>query len=303
MKLTNKHFLPEALVRALAHDRYDGGTGDISVTTMIAPPQIRMLKKGHGEKIVEDAVDRIWSMMGSAVHYVVENAVETMKAEGEWDEENCIAERRFYRNYKDIIISGQIDLYEKGVLSDFKLTSVWTIKDALSGGKDEWEEQLNLQRWLMIEAGVEVKELYIVAICRDWNHGANMRDPEYPPRACRIELNIWPDAKMDAYLQEKHNAHFGKYTPLCTPKECWERPSVYALMKKDRKSALRLMESEAELIVWAAAKGHTKPAPEGQKHELKTGFFIDFRKGERIRCERYCDVSPFCEQFKEWMER
>jgi tellurite resistance-related uncharacterized protein len=301
-KITNKQFLPEALVRAVTHDRYDGGTGDISVTTLIAPPQMRALTLTYSGEIVEDAADRIWSMMGSAVHYVVENAVETMKEEGDWDSKNCISEKRYYRDFKDITISGQIDLYEKTVLNDFKLTSVWAIKDAINGGKDDWEAQLNLQRWLMAEEFIEVKELYIVAIARDWNKSGSLRDRDYPPRACRIEIPIWSDKKMDEYLQERYNAHFGKYVPLCTPKECWESISTYALRKEGRQSALRVMESEADLIDWAALKGHTKSVTDedGAHQELKKDFYIEFRQGARKRCDDYCDVAPFCEQYKEW---
>jgi hypothetical protein len=66
MKITNNHFLPGPLVHAVSHDRYDGGDGDISVTTLIAPPQIRKLKERHGDDIEVDAESLIWSMMGSA---------------------------------------------------------------------------------------------------------------------------------------------------------------------------------------------------------------------------------------------
>ena len=299
MKITNKYHLPEALVRAVSHDRYEGGNADISVTTLIAPPQIRKLRAAHEEDIVEDASERIWSMMGSAVHYVVENAVETMKKDGAWNDSECVAEKRYYREYGDKTISGQIDLYEYGVLTDFKLTSIWAIKDAIyGGGKPEWDAQLNLQRWLMVGSA---SHLQITAIARDWNKSGMMRDENYPPRACNIEVPLWSDEKVDAYIQERLNAHFGKITPDCTPSECWESPTKYALMKKGRKSAVRLLEDRLLVMPYAAEKGCAIQDPDDGHWELDSKHYIDIRQGERRRCKDYCSVMPFCDQYKEWL--
>jgi hypothetical protein len=73
MQLTNRLNLPDALVAAIANDSYVGG-GDISVTKLIDSPQIRTLGRKYKDSIVVDVSERIWALMGQAVHTVLERA-------------------------------------------------------------------------------------------------------------------------------------------------------------------------------------------------------------------------------------
>lgn len=310
MKITNKKLLPHLLVAAVSHDRYEPGHGDISATTLIAPAQQRILREQHEEELEEDASERVWSLLGSAVHYVIENAKIHMKHSAEWNYNN-ITEERFYWVMKPSdggpgkTLSAQIDLYEDGDLNDFKVTSVWAIKDAIENGKEEWDAQLNIQRYLMEKNGIEVKRLYIIAICRDWNKSGFMRDPKaYPPRVAKLELPVWSMEKTEGYIWSRLNAHFGKYVPECTPKECWEKPTKYALMKKGRQSALRLLDSEKQIMEYAQEKGLVQLeafGPDGEMTDaLAKDHYIDVRQGARNRCADYCDVADFCDQYQRW---
>lgn len=306
MKITNKSMLPQPLVHAVSHDRYDPGHGDISATTLIAPAQIRQLEAQHKTEIEEDAIDRIWSLIGSAVHYILENAVIDMKEKGAWDDERHISEHRYYAKVGGKIVSAQIDLREDDTLYDFKVTSAWTVKHAIhdKDGKFEWDAQLNIQRYLMWrDAGIEIKNLYIMAIVRDWNFGDSLRDQNYPPRGCLIEIPVWSYEKTEQYIQSRLNAHFSKVVPLCTPDECWERPSRWALMKDGRKTAVRLKDTKAEILDYALSQKAatvTGPGKIEDVAQLNNGYSIVQRIGQRIRCERYCDVAPFCTQYQEW---
>ena len=76
-------------------------------------------------------------------------------------------------------------------------------------------------------------------------------------------------------------------TPECTEKERWAKPDTYAVMKKGRKSALRLLPTEEK------AKQFMKD------YKVSKDLSIDFRKGVSTRCEGYCEVSQFCKQYKE----
>jgi hypothetical protein len=300
--VTNKFLLPHALVHAVSYDRYEAGDGDISCTTLIGPPQIRRLKKKHGKQIKEDASELIWSLLGSAVHFVLENATIHMKETGEWHD-NYITEQRFYHEFDHISgpkkVSAQIDLYEDGDLSDFKVTSIWAIKDAIENGKDEWDAQLNVQRFLMEKNGHKVKNLYIVAIARDWSKAGMMRDPNsYPPRCVKLEIPMWSMEKTQAYIDGRLNAHYALHNVPCTPKECWEKPTMYALMKKGRQSALRVMDSMDRIMAYAKDKSLTEVVEDHE--ELKKDHYYEVRPGIRTRCEDYCEVQPFCEQYQEW---
>ncbi len=96
MTFTNKYNLPETLVRALSFDGYTPGESNISTTSLIGPPRIFQLKKRHKDKIEEDVIEKVWSLLGQAAHVVVE------RAEGR----NSITEERLYLTINGWTISG-----------------------------------------------------------------------------------------------------------------------------------------------------------------------------------------------------
>ena len=84
-------------------------------------------------------------------------------------------------------VSGQIDYFKDGVLTDYKVTSAWKLVD---GVPLEWHDQLNAYALLLEENGITVKELQVVVLLRDWSpgkalgagSGAASRDPHVGPR-------------------------------------------------------------------------------------------------------------------------
>jgi len=172
MNITNKKHLPELLVRAVKNDPYSSGNlTDISATTLIRPPQQVALQREHGSELVEDAADRVWALLGSASHAILERAAGP----------NDISEARYYADILGWKVSGQVDLIESdGTLDDFKVTSVWSVKDAIENGKSDWEEQLNILAYLARVNGEQINKLRIIAICRDWSPSGALRDANYP---------------------------------------------------------------------------------------------------------------------------
>ena len=59
MKITNKFGMPKPFVDFARNDKYSKGKADISVTTLIDSPRIRILKERYHDKIEVDAVDMI----------------------------------------------------------------------------------------------------------------------------------------------------------------------------------------------------------------------------------------------------
>ena len=57
MKYTNHSNLPEVFVRAVQNDPYNAEGSDITCTTLINPPRIRMLSKRNWDLLEEDVVD------------------------------------------------------------------------------------------------------------------------------------------------------------------------------------------------------------------------------------------------------
>lgn len=275
MNVTNKHFLPEAIVSAISNDDYDPGKCDISVTTLIAPPQIRHLKRLHGATLTEDASDCIWRLMGQAVHSILERADST-----------DMREERLYGEFNGWVVSGKFDnvVVSSGHLSDYKVTSVYAVK---SGIKPEWEAQLNCLAHLCRLNGRVIKELSITAILRDWNKYGAKTNFDYPAANwIVIPCPLWSENQAKQYIDWRVRLHQeadkGNVAP-CTDEERWRVPDKWALMAKGKKRAIKLFNSQAEI----------------EKVTLSDGQYIEPRPGEDKRCENYCQVSAHCKQFLE----
>lgn len=272
MRVTNKFGLPESIVKAVENDPYKGG-GDISVTTLIAPPQMRLLSNHYRDELEEDASDRIWSLIGQAVHSILERI-----------DDGSIKEQRLYMDVEGWSVSGQFDRYLNKSLIDYKITSVWSVKQ---GVKREWEEQLNLLAVLCRANGYPVERLGVTAILRDWRKNEAYQYSDYPQSQVQtIPIPLWEHERATAFMVERVNLHQrvtnGEHIP-CTNEERWHRGEKWAVMKKGRKSALRLLDTELEAKAWME-----KNDPKGE---------IVHRPGNYIRCEQYCSVSRFCKQY------
>ena len=68
----------------------------------------------------------------------------------------------------------------------------------------------------------------------------------------------------------------------------WEKPTRYAVKKKGgvRAKSVHDTEEDAQHIL----------------NQMGKDYFIEIRQGERTRCESYCQVAPFCKQYKEYKD-
>ena len=286
--ITNKHSLPEALVLAVQNDDYDRGDAKWSVTDLINPPRLVILKRRHDDEIEEDVVDRIWALQGQVAHKIMERA----------GQDDAFVEERLFMEIDGVKISGATDLYPATMaVMDYKFTSVWT---RIYGDRlKEWEKQLNLLALLWREHSYRVEHLYVILVYRDWRKGeALQKGKEYPPPAEKVELPLWDQPRQLFFARtqvrnlEIADKLFDDNLPPCTPEEMWERPTTYAVMKEGRKSALRVLDSEPDAVEWMA-----KNVSFDDHHKLLTHSIVT-RPGVRVRCESYCPAAPFCNQFK-----
>ena len=284
MKITNRANLPDALVRAVANDPYTGG-GDVSVTTLIGPPQIHYLRRKYEDSLEEDAIDRIWSLLGQAVHTILERA-----------EQLGLTEQRLYMPVNDWSLSGQFDrlvFTPTGILQDYKVTSTWTSL----APKPEWEAQLNVLAHLCRHHHFNVQKLEIVAIYRDWSKAQAMRSPDYPQAMVDVvSITLWTPEIAQRYIEQRVAIHqhaiLNEDVPPCSDEERWYRGEEWAVTKAGRKSALRCLGTYDEAKAWALVNGHLKP-----DGTAVTGISLVHRPGKNVRCESYCSVSRFCPQY------
>lgn len=329
MRITNDLNLPLPIVKAVENDPYDNG-GTLSATTLIKPAQAVVLERRHHDEIVEDASDRIWSLMGQIGHLVVERAANGL------DPAEYIPERRYYMETQHMLpsfdpvtgaigpetaqrLSGAADLVHipSGTVYDFKFTSGWAVMDAMKGGKNEWRYQLSmlammargglymeqvedafgLKTWVDRAAPpIDIKRGRIVAIVRDWTKGNAAKNPDWPQKAIQvIDMNIMSDEETMAWVDQRVEglkwAMHGGDTP-CTDEERWHRPGKWAVTKAGNQKATKLADSELELSAWIA----TNRGKVGNNYEIAQ------RPGVYARCADYCAAAAHCPQHQAHLE-
>lgn len=221
MKYTNKLGLPAPIVRALEAAEYDGPPSDgrtISVTSLIGPARIRGLAALHEGDMTTDASDAIHLLMGISWHQILRVGAEL----------DAKTEMRLEAPFRGWTISGQIDHYREGVISDWKTVSTWAV---LLGIKPEWEQQLNLYAFLMRKQGFKVETIQIVAFLKDLNEVKKSMKKSRNPRPVPsspvlvIPQKMWSPLETEAFIAGRLEAHeqaLQGELPLCTEEETWK---------------------------------------------------------------------------------
>lgn len=272
-RVTNIHGLPQSIVAAVLNDPYTGG-GDISATKLIDAPRVQLLTKLHREKLSVDVSERVWSLLGQAVHTILERAG--------LREQGMVVEQRLFAEVNGWQVSGQFDVMhlEERTISDYKVTTTYK-----QHGSDSWTRQMNVLRWLAHKNGSAIDRLQIVAIFRDWRKTESERNPEYPKAAIQvIPVPVWPLDETEEYIRERVALHQEAAEGVeidCTDEERWYSGTSYALIKPGNKRATKVSAT---------------PFPEA---EIPEGMHVLERPGEYKRCLHYCDVSAFCSQWHE----
>jgi hypothetical protein len=287
MKLTNKFNLPETFVNVIRRPHYSKGSSEISVTEILSPPQLVLLRRQHAEDIEQDASDMVWSLFGSAVHNILEHG----------KDDHHIVEERLFTTFEGWSISGAIDLQTlvdgKVLIADYKVTSAWTVQQE----KQEWIDQLNLYAWLVERVkGDKVAGLQIIGIVRDWSRREAALKETYPQSPIvTLDIPLWDYKDREEFVRSRltlHNeANFAAVSgmmPECTPEEMWEKPTTYAIMKAGGVRAKKVCNtlSEAENFVVTKYPDH----------------HIETREGGRTRCESFCQAAPFCGQYQKYLK-
>ena len=290
MIITNNHAVPEQFIRCAKSDKYSKGKADISVTTLIDSPRISMLRNLHADQLQMDVTDMTYSLLGTACHHILEQS-EPLPDE--------VYEERLFTEMFGWTLSGAIDVqkYEPDgsiTIMDYKVCSSW----AVMNDKPEWERQLNCYAYLVQKnKDMPVNDLRIVAIVRDWSRRQAKVSAGYPQANIQvIDVPSWTFEERQDYIGKRITAHQGcqqnfDFTdplPLCTDAERWAKPTRWAVMKKGRKSAVKLFDSEREAELFI------------NNQKGADALYIECRLGEYTRCgENFCGVAQFCDQYKE----
>jgi hypothetical protein len=239
------------------------------------------LREQHNDKISQDVSDMLWSMLGSALHVVMERG----------DTPGWLKEERLFAEVDGVKISGAIDLQEETpggvIIHDYKFTSAWAVMQE----KEEWTQQLNIYKWLVETVKRQkVVGLKICALVRDFNR--HDRKEGYPASPiCMVDVPMWDSVKTEMYIRERLEMHrnaklaadFGEALQTCSDEERWMSETTYAVKREGRKTAIRVLKSLDEAT---------------QMAEKEKGY-VETRLGEARRCTgNFCGVALWCGQYQ-----
>lgn len=281
MKITNKLNLPQPLVEMAASD-YTSAPNEYRVTSLLKGVREAVLEKRHGDEVEQDISDMIWLIFGTAVHSVLENSKEA---------DHQIKEARLKETIAGLTISGKFDLYDskKEMVTDYKTASVWKI---IFGDFTDWRRQTLIYCYLLRKAGFPAKRGEIVAMLKDHSKRDAKQKSEYP----QLPVKVIHFEFSEKDFEDIENWLIGKAVeiqsletvadddlPLCSPEERFNSGDKFAVMKKGRKTALRVLDSRKLAEEWMKDGG---------------GDYIDVRPGEDKKCIDYCSVCQFCSHWK-----
>lgn len=282
MKITNNFNAPATLVALANKQYYSKGAAQYSVTELLSPPRVRRLRERHDSEMNQDVSEMLWSLLGSALHVVMERG----QAEG------SVTEERIFASVDGVTISGAIDLqHNDGIgvgITDFKFTSAWAVMQ----DKKEWEEQLNVYKWLVESVKrTPVTSLNICALIRDWSrHDQRENYPKAPIQM--VPIPMWDAVtaerfvrhRLDLHREAKVSSDLGYPLPLCSDEERWMSETIYAVKREGRKTAIRVFKSMEE----------AKELAEKEKG------YVETRPGEPRRCTgNFCGVAKWCDQYED----
>lgn len=280
MVITNRMDLPEGLVKAVSTQRHND-PGSISATTLLKGIKEIILTDRHWDQLEDDASNRVWAVLGTAVHALLEH-----EGENDFTEQSMSAEMH------SIKITGRIDNYDmkSGTVTDYKTATVWKIKFQ---DFDDWYKQGMIYAWLLYKNGFFIKRCRFVVLLKDHSKNEAKRDPGYPPGPVyTYEFDVTPErlAEIESFIVGRV-AKYRQCVPLkddaippCSPEERWEKPAKYAVKKEGRKTAVRVMDTPEEAEKLAA--------------DLGKGHYVETRPGESVKCQGYCSCCEFCNFYR-----
>lgn len=284
MKITNTYNLPEPFVNMARSDAYTCAPNEYRVTSLLKGIRETILERRHQEEIEVDVSDMVWMLFGTAVHGILEQQQE---------KDNELKEERLKVPIDGYVLSGQFDLYndDEKQITDYKTASVWKI---IYGNYEDWRRQLLIYAYMLRQTGFDANKGRIVAFLKDHSkRDAKTKKgypalPVYPVNFAFKESDF---AAIEAWLKDRlaqikeAEQLPDDELPICTPEERFNSGDKYAVMKRGRKTALRVLDSELDARTWI--------------REQKKGDYIDVRPGIDKKCEDYCSVNKFCSYWKE----
>lgn len=283
MKITNTLSLPAPFVSLAEGDEYPVAPNEYRVTSLLKGVRETILERRHGTEITRDVSDMVWLLFGTAVHGILEQHQEAGSQ---------LKEERIKVPFEEYVLSGKFDLYddETKIVTDYKTASVWKI---IFGDFADWRRQTLIYCYMLRQIGFDAQGGEIVAFLKDHSkRDAKIKSgyPKFPVQTVKfrftdadfVECEDWLRARF-AEIRAAENLADDDL-PVCTPDERFNSGDKFAVMKKGRKTALRVLDSKEDAEQWKADNG---------------GDYVETRLGEDKKCADYCSACEFCNYYQE----
>lgn len=290
MKITNERNLPQIFMDAASTMPEENRSElHFSATTLIAPPRQVQLRKRHIDDTETDIVNWWYSFLGNAVHDKLEQSLSK--------QDKYLCEERIVIDSEGWKVGFKPDAFDKetNTLYDYKVATTFIRGLEM---KPEWVQQINLYAYALRKAGYAVDNAHIIVLYKDWREAsAKYKNENDYPKApvVQFQVPLWTPEEQEEFFGLRLQEHIAvcdvpdEDLPECPASALWEKPAKYAVYKYGGDKATKLCDtmSEAEsYIKWKKLNNHG----------------IEFRPGERVRCNKYCDAAPFCNQYQTWLK-
>jgi len=317
IKYNNPTGLHPFVAAVLTYNDYDY-TDDptvISVTSLMKPVNMVALERFHNGCDKEVDVEAlIPSVMGSAMHSLLEVALETTKPEV-WemlgvkpDKLEILQEQRSVKEVEGtgFKVSGKFDVLYKYFdnpwrVADLKTLSTWGTVLSGASKKLEYTKQLSMYRWLNQDKEIDdIAEIFYWYT--DWSKVKALQDTSYPQsRVGHFEIALWSIDATGMYIKDRLNKinkaldnlkTTGVTGVICSDEDLWRSEPKYKYYKPNKSGkisytrATKVFDNMTEAIEYKLSKG----AGVGEIKEFPA---------EVKRCG-YCSVRDFCPQYVEF---
>ncbi len=331
--LTNRLNLPQQLVDACLVDSHKVA-GDLSVSQLIEAPRIILLKRQNNT--TEDVADRMYMLMGTALHHILERANMsnvlkrayvtvrdhlTENAKKIADEKKRTGmekvvgylskvivyffpdlENRFLYEVTqrmqigDKVLYGTPDLFDKTKGILYDYKFCSVYSYIYPESRHKWEVQTNVYAELLRNAGYDVKEIRIVAFFRDWSENNFSKKKDYPSSQV-IEIII----KLRTPVEMAN--YIGKRMKM--HQEAEETGILPFCTGQERWASADDYAVKTPGVKKAVRVVPTKAEAEAwmsaNTHKYDEAYIV-YRPGVSKKCESYCSVKEFCTQHKAELE-
>lgn len=266
---------------------------DYSVTLLIKSPREVQLEKRYAEQIAQEPfapINNWYSFVGDAFHNYIETGLRNYP--------KYEVERRLIRTDLNREVGSRFDCYDKETrtLYDHKTTTTFIHGKEM---KDEWVKQLMLNAFFLEEAGYPVDKVSICVIYVDWRDSklALAKEDGYPlAPAVEFTMPAWPQEERKQLYYDLLQSHIEQEAtptnnlPACSKDYCWERDAKVAVYKPGADKAIRLLDTYEDALKYIEWK-------------KIVGANIQTRPASRQKCEKYCRVAKYCNQYQEWLAK